>query len=115
MGMKPNPDCDSTSLGSILLTDGAVKPEQLDAALSFQKNNEDLLLGEALVHMGIISRELLEVALVKQELLRNGTSKASHVKVQRLLKMATQQTLAFGGSLEAIHQLVVELADKVKP
>lgn len=109
----PNPSVDPTSLGSILVNSGTVEAKQLEAALQFQSDNVDLLLGEALVRIGAISREILEAALTQQEVVRNGVSRKTNAQVHRILKMATQQTIAIGGTGGGLVQALQNLAAKM--
>lgn len=108
-----SPACDPTSLGSLLLNSGLVSSKQLDEALHFQQDNADLLLGEALVRMGVLSREMLEAALMQQELARKGATKQTSSQVRRVLKMATQQTIATAGAGVGLVQTFQSLADKM--
>jgi hypothetical protein len=111
--VKKDPSRDPTSLGSLLMEKGAVNSKQLDAALHFQQNNTDLLLGEALVHMGIISREVLEATLIQQELARNGASRQSNGQVRKVVRMAAQHTLATAGAGDTLVQVLQSLAAKM--
>lgn len=53
-------------LGTLLLEQGLISQENLDAALAKQKKYRSRLLGEILVDMGIINDEMLAVALALQ-------------------------------------------------
>jgi len=110
---KEIPAYDPTSLGSLLRDRGLVSDAQLSQALQFQVENADLLLGEVLIRLGIISREVLEATLTEQDLRRNGPRKASNGQVRRVLQMVTQQTIATGvagaGMAEALQQLVAKM------
>ena len=111
--VKSLPACDPTSLGCLLRDKGLVDSQQLLTALQFQVENADLLLGEALVRLGIISREILEVMLAEQNPRRNGARKSSNLRVQQVLQMATQQTIATGaagiGLMQALQSLSIKL------
>lgn len=50
-------------VGEFLLSNGMISKEQLDEALSLQKDNKDRLLGEILVTLGIFSKEEMIMAL----------------------------------------------------
>lgn len=58
------------SLGELLVECGLVTEDQLDLAVRFQKQNADIMLGEALVKIGALDRDTLEVLLTKQRALR---------------------------------------------
>ena len=108
-----DPGCDPTSLGNLLLEKGLVTPKQLSEAVHFQQNNADLLLGEALVRLGVITREVLEATLAQQEMVRKGASRQSNDQVQRMLRMAAQHTLSVASGGTALVQGLQTLVDKI--
>jgi len=68
---RQRPETDFSSLGNLLLEEGMVTEEQLMTALQTQ-GDQDMLLGEALVHMGVISYTQLDAMLARQKMHRDG-------------------------------------------
>jgi len=69
---------DTTSLGAILVSMGAISPAQLDEAVEAQERSSlDMLIGNQLVVMQLCDLSQIEDALTKQARMReNGHSKA---------------------------------------
>ncbi len=86
---RQKPMNDPTSIGNLLCAAGAVDAEHIKNALDFQKEHADVLLGEALVRLGLLTRPALEVAIAQQKAVR--TSKP--VDARRLVELATQRTM----------------------
>lgn len=76
---------DCASLGNLLLKAGMITPEQLQEALDFQDDNPDRMLGEALVQMGAVEKEIVEALLVAQQAKR-AASKKSVAEVVEIAK-----------------------------
>lgn len=71
MAHKLNPKDDPYSIGN-LLVDGGLTEAELDRALAFKRDHCDIMLGEACVRLGFVTREMLEVAVAKQDAAKNG-------------------------------------------
>lgn len=79
-----------TTIGSILVSMGAITEEQLAVAVEEQLNSSvDVLIGKILVADGAISRERLEAALLVQQELRG---KDKHRRALAQAKIAEQST-----------------------
>lgn len=70
---------DATSLGNMLLRMGVVDGEQLRLAIDYQDNNPDVMLGEALINMGVVDRGIVEALLVAQNSERDNGRKTAEV------------------------------------
>ena len=105
--------CDPTSLGSILKEHGLINEGHVSKALKFQVENADLLFGESLVFLGIISREILEATIIEQDLKRNGPRKSSSAKIRKLVQMSTRQTIALGATGLGLTQTLQNLMAKL--
>ena len=77
---------DGTSLGNILLRAGMITAEQLHQALEFQDDNPDVMLGEALINLGVVERGVVEALLVAQDARRGGAHSAD------IVSFATEHT-----------------------
>lgn len=67
---SPNPAEDSTSLGCVLVHMGAVTQVDLEACLRVQESRRDKMLGDLLVARGLVTEEVLHLALIRQLELR---------------------------------------------
>lgn len=84
-GRKPHT---ATSLGNLLQEAGLVTQDEVLRAQEYQEQNPDVMLGEALVHMDVISRDQLEVILARQTVARsNGSGKG----VAKLADLASER------------------------
>ena len=92
MARKLNPQDDPNSIGSLLLAGGLTEAE-LDRAIAFKRDHCDIMLGEACVRLGFVTRDVLEVAVAKQNAATNGG-------VIKLAKLAKQRTVALGQRIE---------------
>lgn len=92
----------------MLLKSGMIEAGQLKEALDFQDQNPDVMLGEALINLGVVDRGIIEALLVAQEATRDNRHAAE------IINFAARHTQ------EHVHQahdrltaLVVELNGKV--
>jgi len=85
--------CDSTSLGSLLLEFNHISQRDLDAAIAFQENNQDKFLGEALVSLGKIDRDLVDIMLTVQKNKR-GEKRDFHAIMSAIKKQEKRLTIA---------------------
>ena len=78
---------DKSSLGNLLIRDGALDENELAELLSeFQGLKVEELLGQFLVRKEVLTPEKLELLLIRQEAARNGGVEREHV--QRAMKIA---------------------------
>ena len=94
---------DPTSLGNILVDAKVLAIEDLQKAIRFQQENQDIMLGEALVRLGMLSREILDALLLQQDVMRGKHSRKS---IGELVEMAKKQTEA---ATEELHSVVAAL------
>lgn len=92
MARKLNPQDDPNSIGSLLVA-GGLTDDELNRALAFKRDHCDIMLGEACVRLGFVTRDALEVAVAKQDAATNGG-------VIKLAKLARQRTVALGERIE---------------
>lgn len=79
---------DPTSLGSLLLKATIVTSEQLESAVEYQRRHPDIMVGEALIRMGLIDRATLDALLLRQRIERKNDRQA----VGKLVDLATKRT-----------------------
>lgn len=77
---------DNTSLGNLLLKSGMITPDELRMALEYQDQNPERMLGEALVRLGAVEKEIIEALLAMQEIEDGKTSPRALAKVVHLAK-----------------------------
>lgn len=97
---------DCHSLGNLLLKSGMITVDQLRSALEFQDANPDHMLGEALVQMGAVKKDVVDALLAAQRAKRaaNGKHSADVVNIAKNRK----------GPLTAAHDRFVETAMLMK-
>lgn len=91
-------DRDPTSLGSILVTAGVCTKAQIQRAIVLRVEREELL-GEALVHLRIVTHHQLEVALARQKIRRGGGSGRG---VAQLAQLASERIKHVVGRADAV-------------
>lgn len=96
MAKRMDPADDPNSIGNLLMR-GGLGEHRLARAVAFQKDHPDIMLGEACVRLGFISRCQLEVAVAIQESKTNGGTK-------NLARLAASKTRELG---ERIDRLVL--------
>jgi hypothetical protein len=85
---KGDPHQDVTSIGNLLIDAGICTKEQVQKAICYQCDNPDAMLGEALVQLGSLTRDQLDVILARQEIMRsNGRGKG----ISRLANLTTER------------------------
>ncbi len=89
---------DPASLGNLLLKTKAIDLTQLREALAFQSDNPDIMLGEALIRMGLITRDGLNILLTRQKAMRGGSK-----EVRQLLKLATKRNRDTASECRSLH------------
>lgn len=100
---------DCTSLGNILLKAGMISAEQLHEAVDYQDTNPDVMLGEALVKMGVVERDIVEALLMTQKARRDNGKHAAEV-----IAFAAQHTRrTVHKAHDDLNDLVTELNGKV--
>ena len=88
---------DKSSLGNLLLRDGAVTQNELSELLvEFNDLKVEELLGQFLVRKEVISPEKLELLLIRQEAERNGGVERQHVKRAMEIAQQTSNKVAQG-------------------
>jgi hypothetical protein len=108
-----DPAADPTSLGNLVMQAGVCTPMQLRAALAEKADEEDQLLGEILVRMGILTEKLLHRFLDQQQVLRSSNGNVRHAL--RSVSVAASATLALSGSLNELNDLALLALQKLKP
>lgn len=78
---------DKTSIGNILVDSGIITDSDLQLAIAYQDENEDYMLGEALVAIGAIERDVVEAMLAAQEMDRK-KSRGSGKHVAKIIEIA---------------------------
>jgi hypothetical protein len=105
--------CDPTSIGNMLISSELVTREQLETALKFQMENQDQMIGEILIAMGILSREAFDAILSKQHVLRNNFNKKY---VAQYIQAATKRISATAKATEDLNsetnKLLIKLVAK---
>lgn len=72
---------DETSLGSLVIGDGIVDRARMDELLSeFKSINSGGYFGQFLIEKGVLSREKLELLLIRQSAVRAGGATRKHVR-----------------------------------
>ena len=73
---------DMTRLGDMLVRCGTLTPQELDAALDAQLENPNKPIGTILVQQGLVQREVVQAALTKQKLNKEiGASESRSIRV----------------------------------
>ncbi len=87
-------------LGDLLLAKNMVTEEEIDRAIHFQRkareNGRDVLLGEALVHLGSVSKKQLDLAVTEQVIQLQNALRQSNAELERRVHERTlelQETL----------------------
>jgi hypothetical protein len=83
---------DPTSLGNILVESHVVDLEDLQKAIRFQQENQDVMLGEALVRLGVLQREVLDALLLQQKIARGKEPKKAIGQLVELARKKTEET-----------------------
>lgn len=96
---------DHTSIGAILLSYG-LTPCRLAEAMRFQDGHGDILLGEACVRLGFVSKAVLEEAVMEQRVRRKNHPGA-------LLRLATAKTRHMTTKAVALTTANLRLAEKL--
>lgn len=92
---KHTPDKDETSIGAILLKEGLISEEELKQGLEHVKSwRGKMMLGEALITMGCLSMEQLDLALTKQKLERDEITPSQAVVSTMEMQDALQNNAA---------------------
>lgn len=104
--MSKRPELDASSLGNILLKLPSVTSEDIAKALEFQRCNKDLLLGETMVRLGIITRHQLDAAVIMQRRMRKQTLE--------VLDYAVQRTKSITRELHTITALSTDMIAKMR-
>ena len=92
---------DPTSI-SVLLKKYGVTDEDINKALLIVKDQQDLLLGETLVELDVISEEILKDVLIYQEALR---SKGKYVS--KLLDQTIQRVIDRGDRSSQLNDVIL--------
>jgi hypothetical protein len=94
------PSEDPTSIGNILLRHGMISAPHLEAAVQFQQEHADVLMGHALVELGHLSPAELQVACEEQRVIRELAKRKSAREVERCMEQATRASQRMALSLE---------------
>jgi len=89
------------SLGNLLLNTKLITKEQLDKALDFQEKNKDVLLGEILIHEGVVDRDTIQKFLAIQ--------KGGYEEVSELMRVAVDQTRKMAPVHDRLRLLALKL------
>ena len=104
---------DPTSLGNLLLRTRLITDSQLDEACRFQWKNESLRLGEALVQLGLIDKEIMDAVIEEQKHMRSSVVEKSTIVLEHA-EQATKRTLEVGASLESLGDLILQAKSSAK-
>ncbi|OGO34558.1 MAG: hypothetical protein A2W35_06050 [Chloroflexi bacterium RBG_16_57_11] len=113
-GMPLAPEILVPRIGEYMTQRNLIKPEDLDRALSYQKERtkigNPILLGQAMLELGLVDRETLDQVVTAQILeLQNALAEANRTLKQRVL----ERTLELQGALERLSELNVLKANFV--
>jgi hypothetical protein len=85
---------DRTSLGNLLVREGLLDQNELTELLAeFWDLNTDEHFGQFLVRKGILSKEKLELTLIRQSATRSGGAKRRHVEQAMEVARKTSQRI----------------------
>ena len=90
---------DPYSFGNVLVERKLITEIDLCRALAYQRENRDVMLGEALVRIGALSKEHVEAMLLRQDALREPTPR----KVGKLVELAATKTEAYKDEIKGIQ------------
>ena len=102
---EPEPDPTRSSLGEILVDEGAVSPEIIGAALGVQVAGDSRALGEILADAEVVSDEVLSKALEQQQKKRSAVDSSIRVDVDVL-----ENLMQLVGELVLSRNQVLQLA-----
>ena len=113
-GMPLAPEILVPRIGEYMTQRNLIKPEDLDRALSYQKERtkigNPILLGQAMLELGLVDRETLDQVVTAQILeLQNALAEANRTLKQRVL----ERTLELQRALERLSELNVLKANFV--
>jgi signal transduction histidine kinase len=105
-GVSLAPEILVPRMGDTMLEQGIIQPEQLQGALEYQKKRAEeghpLLLGQALLELGLVTREALDQVITLQILqLQNALSDAN----RQLEKRVQERTADLQRALERLSEL----------
>lgn len=96
---------DPHSLGNMLLDAGISDSDSLDHALQFQRDNPDVMLGEALIRLGRIDRDTLDNMLLKQAAHKDKSAKT----VTRFVRTVNAQLQQHTKDMQDLRSQVLAL------
>lgn len=106
---RKNAQCvssDPTAIGNLLVTGGYCSRSEVIDALLVQRQSPDILLGEHLVHRGVIEVNALSVVVARQKALRGKKPKAVRELAREAVKQAADVPAkidqVFGDFLEKV-------------
>lgn len=102
---------DQSSLGNLLVEDGTVSPGELSELLyEFRKLSKNGLLGQFLIEKGVITKEKLQMLLIRQSAARSGGAKARHVtQAMELANKTSRKMLSeLDDFIEEVHNLATK-------
>ena len=97
---------DENSIGNILLRITRLTDRQLDRALRYKDDHDDILLGEACVRLGFVGRARLEAAIAIQDATAEGGASS-------LLQLAIDRTRSATSNHAVQVALGVAVVDKL--
>ena len=96
-------------LGDLLLAQNMVTAEEIDRAIHFQtkarENGRDVLLGEALVHLGSISKKQLDLAVTEQVIQLQDALRQSNAELEKRVLSRTLELQETLDKLTTLNQL----------
>jgi len=93
---------DPYSIGNMLLQTGMIEEKDLLEAIQFQRENPDVMLGEALIKLGRVERGVVDAVMVMQ------MAKKSSKNATNVIRFACEQTKR----ITALHDSIQELTAK---
>ncbi len=96
-------------LGDYLIEKRLISPEQLEEALAYQStlqaNNHRMLLGEVLISLGMIDRQMLDEAITEQIMQLRAALQDSNQQLERRVQERTQELQDALRRLSELNQL----------
>jgi signal transduction histidine kinase len=108
-GVPSSPEQLVPRLGDLLLAKNMVTEDEIDRAIHFQKkardNGRDVLLGEALVHLGSISKKQLDLAVTEQVIQLQDALRQSNAELEKRVLSRTFELQEALDKLTSLNKL----------
>ena len=108
-GMPVAPEILVPRIGEYMIERGMIKPEDLKQALQYQKEhvraNQPILLGQALLELGLINREILDQVVTAQILELQNALNSANLTLKQRVEERTQELQQALERLSELNQL----------